>query len=146
MSFLTGSRLQAKVLLCVGHPKGSIFVTTSAEEYLDSMLKIFRILVLCSPFISELLQDSPFHRDLFEMKRYFDKTTKCAFRDPNDPHFIRFGSVRDKDVKLKIVAGKLRLDGYVIGSLSFLENSNFDIGKMLLLSSSLLSNVSLMGF
>jgi hypothetical protein len=50
------------------------------------------------------------------MKRYFDKTTKCSFRDPSDPHFIRFGSVRDKDPNLKITAGKLRLEGCACSS------------------------------
>lgn len=55
-----------------------------------------------------------FLNDIPAMKQYFDKTTKCSFRDANDPHYIRFGSARDKDVKYKITAGKLRLDGYVL--------------------------------
>ncbi|KAF9444305.1 hypothetical protein P691DRAFT_807545, partial [Macrolepiota fuliginosa MF-IS2] len=83
------------------HFKGSIFVSEAAEDFLDSALH---------------LKSSNFHRDIPEMKRYFDKATKCSFRDPADPHFIRFGSARDKDVKLKIVGGKLRLDGKDVAS------------------------------
>ncbi len=47
------------------------------------------------------------------MARYFDRTTKCAFRGQADPHYIRFGSARDRNPKLKITAGKLRLEGFV---------------------------------
>ncbi|KAF9444526.1 hypothetical protein P691DRAFT_736323 [Macrolepiota fuliginosa MF-IS2] len=81
------------------HFKGSIFVTEAADGFLDKHLK-----------------GSNFHRDIPEMKRYFDKTTKCSFRDPIDPHFIRFGSARDRDVRLKIIGGKLRLDGKDVAS------------------------------
>ncbi|KAF9444306.1 hypothetical protein P691DRAFT_712054 [Macrolepiota fuliginosa MF-IS2] len=81
------------------HFKGSIFVSEAAEDFLD-----------------EYLRGSKFHRDISEMKRYFDKATKCSFRDPEDPHFIRFGSARDKDATLKIVGGKLRLDGKDVAS------------------------------
>ncbi|KAF9444529.1 hypothetical protein P691DRAFT_736332 [Macrolepiota fuliginosa MF-IS2] len=81
------------------HFKGSIFVSEAAGDFLDKYLR-----------------GSKFHSDVSEMKRYFDRATKCSFRDPADPHFIRFGSARDKDVKLKIVGGKLRLDGKDIAS------------------------------
>lgn len=81
------------------HFKGSIFVTEAAEDHLD-----------------QLLQGSKFHTDIHEMKKYFDRTTKCAFRDESDPHYIRFGSARDRDPKLKITAGKLRLEGREVAS------------------------------
>lgn len=50
----------------------------------------------------------------------FDKATKLGFRDPEDPQYIRFGSVRDKDPDLGIKAGKLRLDGWA----PFLSDTN----------------------
>ncbi|KXN86015.1 Heat shock 70 kDa protein 12B [Leucoagaricus sp. SymC.cos] len=81
------------------HFKGSIFVTKAASEYLDIFLK-----------------GSRYHQDIAEMTRYFDRTTKCSFSEPSNPCFIRFGSVRDKDPKLKITAGKLRLEGTVVAS------------------------------
>ncbi|KAJ3574827.1 hypothetical protein NP233_g1509 [Leucocoprinus birnbaumii] len=81
------------------HVKGSIFVTEAAVQYLEKFLK-----------------GSKFNRDIGEMKRYFDKTTKCSFRDPSDPHYIRFGSARDRDPKYKITAGKLRLEGSDVAS------------------------------
>ncbi|XP_006460481.1 hypothetical protein AGABI2DRAFT_192178 [Agaricus bisporus var. bisporus H97] len=83
------------------HFKGSIFVTEAAEKHLKTFLK-----------------GSKFHNDIPSMKQYFDKTTKCSFRasEPNDPHYIRFGSARDKDMKYKITAGKLRLEGATVAS------------------------------
>ena len=57
------------------------------------------------------MKGSKFERDIEDMERYFDRNTKCAFRGTNDPQFIRFGSARDKDVKLGITSGKLRLAG-----------------------------------
>lgn len=81
------------------HVKGSIFVTDAAEQHLDKTLR-----------------GSKFYRDISEMKRYFDKTTKCSFRDPSDPHYIRFGSARDKEPKYNITAGKLRLEGTDVAS------------------------------
>ncbi|KAF5354053.1 hypothetical protein D9756_006959 [Leucocoprinus leucothites] len=44
----------------------------------------------------------------------FDKTTKLAFRDPNDPQYIKFGSARDRDPNLGIRAGQLKLNGNTI--------------------------------
>jgi hypothetical protein len=84
------------------------------------------------------------------MTRYFDKTTKCSFRDPADPHFIRFGSARDRDPKLKIAAGKLRLEGCaclfhdIISLFAYCKRRIRLEGQTLLPSSNLPSNVSSM--
>ncbi|XP_006460478.1 hypothetical protein AGABI2DRAFT_203545 [Agaricus bisporus var. bisporus H97] len=82
------------------HFKGSIFVSEGAEAYLQSYLP----------------KSNKYYADIPQMKHYFDKSTKCAFRDPSDPLFIRFGSARDKDPKYKITAGKLRLEGTDVAS------------------------------
>ncbi|KAJ3568178.1 hypothetical protein NP233_g5879 [Leucocoprinus birnbaumii] len=77
------------------HLKGSIFVTEAAGEHLH-----------------KLLEGSKFVADIDEMKKSFDKSTKCSFRSPDDPYYIRgCGSSKDKNQKLKILAGKLRLEG-----------------------------------
>lgn len=95
------------------------------------------------PFFLELLKGSKFQRDISEMKRYFDRTTKCAFRDESDPHYIRFGSARDRDPKLKITAGKLRLEGSVC-TVFAPDNNLFSTGRRLPLSLSPQSSVSSM--
>ncbi len=100
-----------------GHFKGSIFVTEAAQDHLEGTLQVSLAQALTSFFFVELLKGSKFRRDIPEMKRYFDRTTKCAFRDESDPHYVRFGSARDRDPKLKITAGKLRLEGSVSSSL-----------------------------
>ncbi|KAJ3569485.1 hypothetical protein NP233_g5017 [Leucocoprinus birnbaumii] len=45
------------------------------------------------------------------IKEKFDKKTKCGFRNPQDPYFVQFGTVRDRNPHLHIQAGKLRLEG-----------------------------------
>ncbi|KAF9442562.1 hypothetical protein P691DRAFT_810428 [Macrolepiota fuliginosa MF-IS2] len=77
--------------------KGAIFVTRAARKYLD-----------------ELLLGSRFYDEAAFMADKFDKTTKLAFRDPNDPQYIRFGNARDREPNLGIRAGQLKLDGNVI--------------------------------
>lgn len=59
------------------------------------------------------MSGSKFHSDIPEMKRLFDRATKCAFRGGTDPQYIRFGTARDRDPKLRITAGKLRLEAFV---------------------------------
>ncbi|KAF9449853.1 hypothetical protein P691DRAFT_790221 [Macrolepiota fuliginosa MF-IS2] len=77
--------------------KGAIFVTRAARKYLD-----------------EFLVGSRFYDDTSSMADKFDKTTKLAFRDPNDPQYIKFGNARDRDPNLGIRAGQLKLDGNII--------------------------------
>lgn len=60
----------------------------------------------------ELLKGSKYQEDIPNMKKIFNKKTKCTFRDIKDPCFIHFGSLRDSDPQFKIIKGKLRLDGY----------------------------------
>ncbi len=61
--------------------------------------------------LAEFLQGSSFHEDVPDIAEKFDKATKLSFRDPNDPQFVKFGSVRDRDPNRGIRAGQLRLDG-----------------------------------
>lgn len=45
------------------------------------------------------------------MTEIFDKTTKVRFWDAEEPQYIRFGSVRDKDPEYDIRSGQLKLSG-----------------------------------
>ena len=46
-----------------------------------------------------------------QMKEIFDKTTKLRFRDADDPQYIKFGTVRDKDPGYDIRSGQMKLAG-----------------------------------
>ncbi|KAF9231960.1 hypothetical protein BU15DRAFT_81773 [Melanogaster broomeanus] len=46
-----------------------------------------------------------------QMKEIFDKTTKLRFRDAADPQYIKFGTMRDKDLQHDIRSGQLKLAG-----------------------------------
>jgi hypothetical protein len=46
-----------------------------------------------------------------QMKEIFDQTTKLRFRDADDPQYIKFGTVRDKDPQCDIRSGQLKLAG-----------------------------------
>ncbi|KAI6043467.1 hypothetical protein EDC04DRAFT_3057215 [Pisolithus marmoratus] len=82
--------------------QGSAFVTQRAGEYLR-----------------EKLQGSRFgtEEDIALMKREFDKTTRLRFSNPNHPSFIRFGTVRDKDLEYNIRSGQLKLPGNEVAAL-----------------------------
>lgn len=41
----------------------------------------------------------------------FDKTTKLRVRSAEDPQYIKFGTVRDKDPQYDIRSGQLKLTG-----------------------------------
>ncbi|KAJ3514769.1 hypothetical protein NLJ89_g2175 [Agrocybe chaxingu] len=76
------------------HFQGSIFVTKNAEAYL-----------------TEFLLGSSFALDVPIMTQRFDKATKLRFVNPEEPQFIQFGGLRDKDPQLGIRHGQLRLPG-----------------------------------
>lgn len=46
-----------------------------------------------------------------QMKAIFDNTTKLRFRDADEPQYIRFGTVRDKDPEHDIRSGQIKLAG-----------------------------------
>ncbi|KAF5355161.1 hypothetical protein D9756_005596 [Leucocoprinus leucothites] len=76
------------------HLNGSITVTEEAGKYLSRALK-----------------QSKYHDDIPIIKEKFDAKAKCAFRNPDEPYYVQFGTVRDRDPSLSIQAGKLRLEG-----------------------------------
>jgi hypothetical protein len=48
------------------------------------------------------------------MTDIFDSTAKLRFRNMEDPSYIKFGTVRDKDPQRDIRNGQLKLTGYVL--------------------------------
>lgn len=48
------------------------------------------------------------------MTDIFDSTAKLRFRNMEDPSYIKFGTVRDKDPQRDIRNGQLKLSGYVL--------------------------------
>jgi len=100
----------------LGYFQGSIFVTANAKEFLQSKrFSSFPSMVagVDSGLVSDLMKGSRFELDIPYITRVFDKTTKLRFRTADEPQFIKFGTLRDKDVKLNIRSGQLKLLGSV---------------------------------
>ncbi|PPQ96389.1 hypothetical protein CVT26_004991 [Gymnopilus dilepis] len=81
------------------HFQGSIFVTNNARNYLENFLK-----------------DSRFIGDVPYITKCFDKTTKLRFRSADEAQYIKFGTLRDKDTRLNIRSGQLKLNGTDVAS------------------------------
>lgn len=76
------------------HFQGSFFVTSRARVFFEN-----------------LLRNTKFADDVDNITNCFDRTTKLTFRSITDPQFIKFGSTRDRDPKLNIRSGQLKLLG-----------------------------------
>ncbi|KIK93910.1 hypothetical protein PAXRUDRAFT_144008 [Paxillus rubicundulus Ve08.2h10] len=76
--------------------QGSVFVTHRAHAFLRAKLANSRF------GATEIVQ---------QMRDEFDKTTKLRFRDAEEPQYIKFGTVRDKDPEYGIRSGQLKLAG-----------------------------------
>ena len=61
----------------------------------------------------EILQGSAYLDDAFDIAQRFDKTTKLRFRDPEEAQYIKFGTFKDKDPRVGIRSGQIRLNGCV---------------------------------
>lgn len=49
--------------------------------------------------------------DVNHMTEVFDKSTKLSFRNSSDPSFIRFGGARERDLRVDIKSGQMKLPG-----------------------------------
>lgn len=73
--------------------------------------------------------------DLKVMIDRFDASTKLKFRSPDEPSYIKFGGVRDKDLTVGIRSGQLKLPGLVYATIVYaLAKSSFTGQKSLLFS------------
>ena len=77
------------------------------------MLLVLPRILITSHSATAKLANSPYGEPdvVKQMKEIFDKTTKLRFRDANDPQYIKFGTVRDKDPQYDIRSGQLKLAG-----------------------------------
>ncbi|KAF8441288.1 hypothetical protein L210DRAFT_3611856 [Boletus edulis BED1] len=82
--------------------QGSVLVTRRASALLKRKLDGSKY---CNPEI------------LRQMTDIFDKTTKLRLRNAEDPQYIKFGTVRDKDPQYDIRSGQLRLSGKIVADL-----------------------------
>ncbi|KAI6029300.1 hypothetical protein BKA83DRAFT_4216861 [Pisolithus microcarpus] len=82
--------------------QGSVFITFRAHAFLRAMLANSK------------------HGDeetLQRMADIFDKTTKLHFRKADEPQYIQFGGVRDRDLEYNIRSGQLKLSGEDVAKL-----------------------------
>ncbi|KAJ7511443.1 hypothetical protein B0H11DRAFT_1955116 [Mycena galericulata] len=76
---------------------GSIFVGNRAHEHLKTKLK-----------------KSKYADDVDHIRECFDKSTKLRFRSTDEWSYIKFGRPRDRDEKLNISNGQMKLSGAVV--------------------------------
>ncbi|KIM86827.1 hypothetical protein PILCRDRAFT_4705 [Piloderma croceum F 1598] len=76
--------------------QGSVFISRRARAFLQEKLK--RSIFGTSANIDNMVN-------------VFDKSTKLKFRNPDDPSYIRFGGVKDRDLAVGIRSGQLKLPG-----------------------------------
>ncbi|KAF8152735.1 hypothetical protein BJ912DRAFT_1115639 [Pholiota molesta] len=62
-------------------------------------------------FLEKHLEDSEYIDDLDHIVRCFNNRCKAAFKDEDNPQYIRFGNLRDKDPERNILHGQLKLNG-----------------------------------
>ncbi|KAK7032185.1 hypothetical protein VNI00_013359 [Paramarasmius palmivorus] len=79
--------------------QGSVYVTRRALAWLKDRLK-----------------DSKYgnNQDITHITSVFDKSTKHLFRDDTSVSYIRFGSARDKDPRVDIKGGQMKISGDVM--------------------------------
>lgn len=83
--------------------QGSVFVTSRARTLLQQKLSG-----------SKHYSDP---KTIAQMAEIFDKSAKLRFRKPDEPSYIKFGTIRDKDLKYDIRSGQLKLAGQDIADL-----------------------------
>ena len=98
------------MFIVAGHFKGSIFVTFNARAYLEGKASRYLFVIHLMPIVAHL-RNSKYLEDVPQMADCFDKTTKLRFRSKDEPQYIRFGTLRDKDLAVGIRSGQLKLSG-----------------------------------
>ncbi|KAG2129635.1 hypothetical protein DEU56DRAFT_741267 [Suillus clintonianus] len=82
--------------------QGSVFVTDRARTLLQKKLS--------GSYYSNF--------DIIaQMTRIFDTTTRLRFRTPDEPSYIKFGTLYDRDLKYDIRCGQLKLAGFDVADL-----------------------------
>ena len=103
------------IVVPTGRLQGSVFVTQRAHAFLKGMytLLCYTHTLASSHYITAKLATSRYGSPdmVQQMKEIFDKTTKLRFRDADDPQYIKFGTVRDRDPAYDIRSGQMKLAG-----------------------------------
>ena len=101
------------MLASPGRLQGSVLVTRRAAGFLKSRYQDKFASMLTLIALSGKLEGSKYGGPEFlkQMTEIFDKTTKLRLRNAEDPQYIKFGTVRDKDPQYDIRSGQLRLAG-----------------------------------
>ncbi|KAG1718149.1 hypothetical protein EDB19DRAFT_1651288 [Suillus lakei] len=83
--------------------QGSVFVTSRARTLLQKKLS------------GSEQYSNP--KIIAQMAGIFDNSTKLRFRKPDEPSYIKFGTIRDKDLKYDIRSGQLKMSGFDVADL-----------------------------
>ncbi|KAJ3815434.1 hypothetical protein F5876DRAFT_85802 [Lentinula aff. lateritia] len=76
---------------------GSIFVTKESRVYFE-----------------DKLQGTRFEEDVPRITECFDQTTKLQFRDRDEPSYVKFGGLRDREPNLDIRSGQMKIPGTIV--------------------------------
>ncbi|KAJ4469075.1 hypothetical protein C8J55DRAFT_460555 [Lentinula edodes] len=76
---------------------GSIFVTKESRVYFE-----------------DKLQGTRFEEDVPRITECFDQTTKLQFRDSDEPSYVKFGGLRDREPNLDIRSGQMKIPGTIV--------------------------------
>jgi hypothetical protein len=87
-------------------PSTSASVRSSFWTVCIPVINLFSFNIYIDP---DFLADSPFAGDVEKIVRCFDETIKLRFRKDEERHYIKFGSIRDKDRDHNIRSGQLML-------------------------------------
>ncbi|KAK7472172.1 hypothetical protein VKT23_000294 [Stygiomarasmius scandens] len=93
------------------HFTGSIFATNQARRFLQSNFVSSNAVIYPNHSYLGKLANSRFLEDVDHITECFDKSTKLTFKDADEPAFIKFGAVRDRDPDVGIRSGQMKLLG-----------------------------------
>ncbi|KAG6888217.1 hypothetical protein C0995_009752 [Termitomyces sp. Mi166 len=116
-SGLTMEPLKARIAFCCGRREGEgVLIVDAGGGTIDlsgygqrAGSKGHEFEEISAP--KYLLRGSRFIEDIDVITQHFDKNSKLTFRSIDEPCFIKFGGVRDRDLSLGIRSGQLRLNG-----------------------------------
>lgn len=95
--------------------QGSTMVSFRARDFLkgDVQRECFVYCVALKTVLEKLAESKYGNEDdIEEMFKHFDRWAKPVFQSPEEASYIRFGSMRDKDLAYGIRNGQLTLSGY----------------------------------
>lgn len=119
-----------------GRLQGSVFITYRAQTFLRGLAHLF-VIGLWLTEREATLANSKYGNEetLHRIVDIFDKTNKLQFRRADEPQYIQFGLIRDKEPEYNIRSGQLKLSGLVTMSIEELGSHNHAVRMLLSFSS-----------